>query len=78
MSVEKKLIEILTEILNLREDEISLDMSLADDLGADSLAITEIALRVEEEYNIEISDDDLENLVTVKDAVEYLNKRLSQ
>ena len=56
-----------------REDEISIDSSFVDDLGADSLDTVELVMALEEEFSCEIPDEDAEKITTVKEAVEYLS-----
>jgi acyl carrier protein len=73
MSVEDKIKEIITEKLSVEMDEIVPDASFVDDLGADSLDLVELIMTMEEEFDIDISDEDAEKLVTVKDAIDYIN-----
>ena len=62
---------IISEQFNIGENEITPDMSLYDDLGADSLELVDLVMALEEEFDIEIPEEDMENIVTVGDAVEY-------
>ncbi len=73
MSVEDKIKEIITEKLSVEMDEIVPEASFIDDLGADSLDLVELIMTMEEEFDIDISDEDAEKLVTVKDAIDYIN-----
>lgn len=73
-SIESKVIEIVANQLSLREDEIRADSRFVDDLGADSLDIVELIMEMEEEFDIEIPDEDVENMTTVKDVVDYCAK----
>jgi acyl carrier protein len=73
MSVEDKIKEIITEKLSVEMDEIVPEASFVDDLGADSLDLVELIMTMEEEFDIDISDEDAEKLVTVKDAIDYIN-----
>jgi acyl carrier protein len=75
MSSEKKIKEIIAEQLGLNEDEVKLEASLVDDLGADSLDIVELVMAMEEEFEMEIPDEDAEKIVTVKDILDYVKKR---
>jgi acyl carrier protein len=59
----------------LNEDEVKLEASLVDDLGADSLDIVELVMAMEEEFEMEIPDEDAEKIVTVKDILDYVKKR---
>jgi len=75
--VFKRLKELLAEQFMVNEDDIKLDTSFADDLGADSLDIVELTMAIEEEFDItEISDEDLPRLVTVGDVVRYISERI--
>jgi acyl carrier protein len=72
MSVESKVKSIIAERLGVEEAEITPDASFVDDLGADSLDTVELVMALEEEFSIEISDEDAEKITTVKDAVKYI------
>jgi len=72
MDIEKRVKEIIVEQLGVNEGEVSLEAKFVDDLGADSLDLVELVMALEEEYNIEISDEDAEKILTVGDAVEYI------
>ncbi len=64
---------LIIERLNLEEDiEINMDTSFSDDLEADSIGLVELIMSIEDEYDIEIDDEDAENIKTVRDAVEYI------
>jgi len=73
----EKLQKIISEVLNVDADEITMDTTFVDDLGADSLDIFQIIMGIEEEFDIEISNEDAENIVTVGDAVEQIKKALN-
>ena len=75
MSVEKRLKEIIAENLGVNEDEIKADSHFIDDLGADSLDTVELVMAFEEEFGIEIPDDDAEKIRTVSDAVQYIEEK---
>ena len=66
MSVEERVIGIVAEQLSIGADEIKNESSFIDDLGADSLDTVELVMALEEEFNIEISDDEAENISTVQ------------
>jgi len=74
MSVEEKVKEIIVEQLGVDEDEVTPEASFTDDLGADSLDIVELVMAFEEEFGIEIPDEDAEKIGRVKEAVEYIEK----
>lgn len=73
-SLESKVIGIISEQLSLREDDIKANSRFVDDLGADSLDIVELVMEMEEEFDIEIPDDDIEKIQTVQDVITYINK----
>lgn len=72
----EKVRDILVSELLLDESEVTLTAELKDDLGIDSLAVVDLATSIEEEFDIEIPDDALENIKTVGDIVDYLNKKI--
>jgi acyl carrier protein len=72
---EEKVKEIVVEQLGVSADEVVLEASFIDDLGADSLDIVELVMAIEEEYGIEIPDDDAEKIQTIGDAVRYIDER---
>jgi len=73
MSVEDKVKKIIAEKLSVEMDEVVPDASFVDDLGADSLDLVELIMSMEEEFDIDISDEDAEQIATVKDAIAYIN-----
>jgi acyl carrier protein len=73
MSVEDKVKKIIAEKLSVDLEEVIEEASFVDDLGADSLDLVELIMSMEEEFDIDISDEDAEKLVTVKDAIDYIN-----
>ena len=73
----EKLKKIIAEVLNVDEEEITMDTTFVDDLGADSLDIFQIIMGLEEEFDIEIANEEAENIVTVADAVEQITKALN-
>jgi acyl carrier protein len=73
MSVEDKVKKIIAEKLSVDLEEVVPEASFVDDLGADSLDLVELIMSMEEEFDIDISDEDAEKLVTVKDAIAYIN-----
>jgi len=73
----EKLQKIIAEVLNVEEDEITMDTTFVDDLGADSLDVFQIIMGIEEEFDIEIASEDAEKIVSVGDAVEQIKNALS-
>src|SRR4026209_1648826 len=74
MAVADKVKGIIAEKLGVDEEEVTPDASFVDDLGADSLDTVELVMAFEEEFGIEIPDDAAESIVTVGDAVKYIDK----
>jgi acyl carrier protein len=72
MDVSAKVKSIIVEQLGVEEDEVKGNAKFIDDLGADSLDTVELVMALEEEFSIEISDDDAEKIMTVQDAVTYV------
>ena len=77
MEVENKVREIVCQQLDVDPDQVKLETSFVDDLGADSLAVVELVLALEEAFEIDIPDEDTEKLRTFKDAVEYIKAKAS-
>lgn len=71
-SVEEKVKHIIVEQLGVDEEEVKAEASFVDDLGADSLDVVELVMALEEEFGLEISDEDAEKLSTVMQATEYI------
>ena len=78
MAVADKVKSIIVEQLGVDEDEVTPDASFVDDLGADSLDTVELVMALEEEFNLEISDEDAEKIGTVGDAVRYIEEHTSK
>lgn len=72
MSVEEQVKKIIVEQLGVSEEEVKPEASFVDDLGADSLDLTELIMAMEEEFNIEIGDDDAQKILKVQDAISFI------
>ncbi|HXN41880.1 MAG TPA: acyl carrier protein [Myxococcaceae bacterium] len=72
-NIEAKVKSIIADQLGVGEDEIKPESSFIEDLGADSLDIVELVMAMEEEFEVEIPDEEAENIKTVGDAVNYVN-----
>ena len=75
MAVEGTIRKIIVDQLGVDEDEVTPEASFTDDLSADSLDIVELVMAFEEEFNIEIPDEDATEIVKVQDAVSYIEKK---
>ena len=73
----EKIKKIIAEVLNMDEDSITMDSTFADDLGADSLDVFQIIMGVEEEFEIEIPNEEAEKISTVGDAVEQIKNAIN-
>ncbi|WP_418654823.1 acyl carrier protein [Acinetobacter beijerinckii] len=72
MSIEMRVKQIIVEQLGVDEGEVVANASFVDDLGADSLDLVELIMAFEEEFGFEIPDDDAEKILTVRDAIAYI------
>ena len=77
-SVEEKVKHIIVEQLGVDEEEVKPEATFVDDLGADSLDVVELVMALEEEFGIEISDEDAEKLASVKQAVDYIDSHAAK
>lgn len=74
MSIEERVKKIIVEQLGVKEEEVKPEASFIEDLGADSLDTVELVMALEEEFDIEIPDDDAEKITTVQSAIDYVQK----
>lgn len=74
MSVEEQVKKIIVDQLGVSLDEVKPEASFVEDLGADSLDLTELIMAMEEAFNVEIGDDDAQKILKVKDAIDYVQK----
>ncbi|ABB39227.1 acyl carrier protein [Oleidesulfovibrio alaskensis G20] len=72
MSVEEKVKKIIMDQLGVSAEEVKPEASFVEDLGADSLDLTELIMAMEEEFGTEIDDDDAQKILKVKDAIDYI------
>ena len=75
-TVEQRVMDIIVEQLKVSPEEVTLEASFIDDLGADSLDLVELIMAMEEEFGLEISDEDAEKIQTVQDAVNYITEHM--
>ena len=75
MSVEERVIEIVSEQMGVSKDQVTRETSFVNDLGADSLDTVELVMALEEEFEIEIPDEDAEKITTVQQAIDYISER---
>lgn len=75
MAVEEKIKSIISEQLSVKAEEVTPQASFIDDLGADSLDTVELIMALEEEFSIEIPDEDAEKMTTVGDAIKYIETK---
>ncbi len=76
MDVTTKVKEIIVEELGVEESQVTIEANFIEDLGADSLDTVELIMKFEEEFDIDIADEDAEKLTTVGKAIEYLNSKI--
>ena len=75
MSTLDRVKKVVVEKLEVSEDEVTVEASFTEDLGADSLDMVELVMGIEAEFDIEIPDEDTEKIATVKDAVDYIDAK---
>lgn len=78
MDIFEQVKKILCDQLDLEEEQVNEDSEVIDDLGADSLDIVDLVMTLEEEFDTEIPDEDIENLKTVGDIVKYIEYRVAE
>lgn len=78
MDIEQKVKEIIIEELGVEANEVTLEANFIEDLGADSLDTVELIMKFEEEFDIDIADEDAETLTTVGKAVDYLTSKVAK
>ena len=75
MSTFDRVKKVVVEQLDVNEDEVTMAASFVDDLGADSLDVVELVMGLEEEFDVEIPDEDAEKIATVGDAIKYITSK---
>ena len=78
MDIFEQVKKILCDQLDLEEEQVNEDSEVIDDVGADSLDIVDLVMTLEEEFDTEIPDEDIENLKTVGDIVKYIEDRVAE
>jgi len=78
MSIEAKVRDIIVEQLGVNPDQVSTDASFVDDLGADSLDTVELVMALEEEFGLEIPDEEAEKIARVSDAVNFIESKIKE
>ncbi|MBO69102.1 MAG: acyl carrier protein [Acidiferrobacteraceae bacterium] len=76
-SIEERVKKIIVEQLGVSDEQVTQDASFVDDLGADSLDTVELVMALEEEFDVEIPDDEAENITTVKQAISFVESNTS-
>ena len=76
--VFEKVKDILVDQLDVEEGVVTMEASIADDLGADSLDVVDLVMSLEDEFDIEIPDEEIENITTVGDVVKYIEDNIAQ
>ena len=71
-TIEERVCKLVCEQLGVKEEEVTLEASFVEDLGADSLDTVELVMAIEEEFETEIPDDEAEKITTVKEAIDYI------
>jgi len=75
MNVDEKMVEIIADQLSVDKSKVVPEASFVDDLGADSLDLVELVMAMEEEFGMEIADEEAEKLLTVQDAINFVKER---
>jgi len=75
MTLEEKVIKLVMEQLDVTKEQCLLEASFIDDLGADSLDIVELLMEMEEAFGVEIADEELEKIRTIKDVIDFLKQK---
>ncbi|MBC5788318.1 MULTISPECIES: acyl carrier protein [Clostridiaceae] len=76
--VFEKVVSIIADQLDVEEEKVTMEAAIADDLGADSLDVVDLVMSLEEEFNIEIPDEEVENIKTVGDIVKFIEEKTEE
>jgi len=76
--VYERLKKLIVEQLGVAAEQVKPEAKFQEDLGADSLDVVDLVMKIEEEFGIEVPDEDAQKIVTVKDAVEYIEKKMKK
>ena len=76
--VFEKVVSIIADQLDVEEEKVTMEAAIADDLGADSLDVVDLVMSLEEEFNIEIPDEEVENIKTVGDIVKFIKEKTEE
>ncbi len=74
MAIDQQMVDIIVEQLSVEKEKVVPNASFVDDLGADSLDLVELIMAMEEEFDVEIPDEEAEKINTVQNAIDYINK----
>ena len=77
-SIDERVKKIVVEQLGVKEEEVTNDSSFVDDLGADSLDTVELVMALEEEFNIEIQDEEAEKITTIQQAIDFISNKVGE
>lgn len=77
MTVLDRVTKVIVDRLNVEEEKVKPEASFRDDLGADSLDVVELVMELEDEFDMEISDEDAEKIATVGDAIKYIEGKIA-
>lgn len=75
-NIQERVVKMVAEQLGVKEEEVKLESSFVEDLGADSLDTVELIMALEEEFDTEIPDEEAEKIATVQNAIDYINTNL--
>jgi acyl carrier protein len=78
MSIEEKIKDIIVDKLGVSQEKVKPEAHFVEDLGADSLDTVELVMAFEDEFDVEIPDEDAQNITTVKNAIDYLSKKTKE